>query len=879
MPQTSTPRLISDPPRIAPPYAVRHHGSMELPEHLAHTEKIWAKTYMDEGVLRGFPLYHHLNDVASMAETAVARWLGPEDSIPRSGLRSRLGMDPVKVVEFLAIFHDIGKASPWFQQHQPSLCKEITDLPFEVFANHQRHEMVSAQFLRRFLIRYGANRGAVRSLCTIVAGHHGFFPHRVTPSDAEDEGWERVRLDIVTELCAEYGIGDVEVAALAKLSWSPSDVSLVSSLLVICDWCASNQDAFPVPFEPGVLSQDERVARGVERLGFGPTWVPAIKWNASGGWTKRALDSLSASMSGPGIIVSETSRPAAYRDSVLNAAGRIAQATGVSHLTVSVDGHTVPWSVIRAIGSHVADAGQETAVGATHGWSRDMKKHLCQNEWFDGRLAPLAPISVTTLDQLLASALRVKYAFLRQAGLANSVIVVDGFCASDEQRLDYLCAVLENAGHWGASVVVSSGVLPNGARKRMLDAYSRGAGWKTDVPLAGQCSDRVTVLDKEGVRSESRSGFVSGSVALSWTGLGVENVVCEAKSLSGRYQKVGVVLDSASRVQEAYDGLVSSMPEGTRTLLLHESFSVIDKRRVEAEVEQAMEDKRPAIIVATDEVVRLESRFDALVTDIAPGDVLMRRISLVDNIRPAVSISGMEHSRPVPGMRAKPQGETRRPEVEEEILDRYDPIEVYAAAARLSSMSAFDVGLQGWEMANWIVSSEIFPDAWGSMADIAERSIERRNDALRKAEMYLPPSSRSISLDGFETVPGSESESMPGARPFADTIEVCLFEERGSGESKITVPLSYGRRSSSLVKATGARVVENAIPVPAYVLEGGGYDQLVRSSTDAPSWSRRRALKFLAPVVLSSTGDAEVGGYTLHYNRRTGLWVSEKDSP
>ena len=239
--------------------------------------ELWAKTGTDpNGATYGYPLYNHLDDTASIAEAVIDRWLGPKGSSPYTRLSKALGIAPEKALTFACLAHDIGKADPHFQAKVEELARNNPWYKPPVGPGAP-HNIVSAQATQAFLDTYGATRGAKRGWATVLAGHHGMFPASADrPLKTNDyETWSNVRLTLLSHLCELHGIAESDIETMGLIEWRAGDITLMTSLLITCDWLASNEDAFPITAGPSVATGRERAREARHKLALGPAWAPA----------------------------------------------------------------------------------------------------------------------------------------------------------------------------------------------------------------------------------------------------------------------------------------------------------------------------------------------------------------------------------------------------------------------------------------------------------------------------------------------------------------------------------------------------------------------------------------------------------------------------
>lgn len=307
------------------------------------------------------------------------------------------------------------------------------------------------------------------------------------------------------------------------------------------------------------------------------------------------------------------------------------------------------------------------------------------SDWLWGRKkGALANFLVCTVDQVLMGALQMKHVVLRQLAMANKVVIVDECHAYDAYMREYLKMALEWLGSTRTPVILLSATLPESQREEMAEAYLKG--WKNsklELPseakhggirelkrrqLAAK-TEKVCVNAPKLVQEKENSSARNVSSAYpvltytSDTEIKHMDVKPSGRSMNVRCQIVddsdealislldrllenggcvGVICDTVGRAQHAAK-LLGDYFGSEYVKLTHSRFMDIDRMSNEAELRQLLgpdstvgNGGRPQrmIVVGTQVLEQsLDIDFDALVTDIAPVDLIMQRLGRVHRHR------------------------------------------------------------------------------------------------------------------------------------------------------------------------------------------------------------------------------------------------------
>ncbi|MFF5447117.1 type I-E CRISPR-associated protein Cse1/CasA [Streptomyces sp. NPDC012888] len=524
-------------------------------EHTAHwsaeltpaARSVWAK--YDQKAEKWLPLWRHMADSAAMARRLWDEWT-PHNvrelvagSLPGGDADARL------LVVWLAAVHDIGKATPAFACQVEHLAQDMRDAGLDMPTAKQLgdsrkrapHGLAGQVLLEEWLERRGWSPRAAMAFGISVGGHHGVLPghehfhdlhqhpHLLRTVGRSEQRWRQTQAELLDACAAAYGVEErLAVWQGVKL---PQPVQVVlSALVILADWIASNSDLFLLYPEDRPRDDSERIEaawRGIELpRPWGP---PAVEESA------RALFEARFGLSGvrplqeeavrlaqrvpvPGLMIIEAPMGEGKTEAALAVAEIFASRTRAGGCFVALPTRATANAVFGRLRKWLARLpGDEVrTVSLAHSkaflnedFARDLRagsrtiaavdmdgaadavssvrddrcaaaSELVAHQWLRGRKkGMLAPFVVGTIDQLLFAGLKSRHLALRHLALAGKVVVIDEVHAYDAYMNEYLERVLSWLGHYRVPVVMLSATLPAERRRALSLAY---AGTTTGEP-------------------------------------------------------------------------------------------------------------------------------------------------------------------------------------------------------------------------------------------------------------------------------------------------------------------------------------------------------------------------------------------------------------
>lgn len=597
------------------------------------------------------PALLHMLDVGCVALSWLRQGFGDA--------RRRRLLEPVtgsrfspEQVALLVAAHDLGKISPGFQAKVPALAAELRPfLPF-VASSETNHSRAGWNDIRDLLEKHGLRGDSAERIALATCAHHGSFPPHINVH-AGGPQWKRLRMRAWRALVEALGVHELPPIAHVDSAFILSFSGFVSA----CDWVGSNTDYFP--YEPASRAEPHYVERALQRADRALDELHLRCWAAPSPahrfeelfpglrpTTLQAQAFALAANDAPTLVIIEAPTGVGKTEAALAAADQLiarqrldgmfyalpTQATsnqmfdrvceflsrrhpdrrtnlhlahGLAHLHQGMED-----LAFRAIG----DNGVEGAVVAD-GWFRGRKRTL------------LAPFVVGTVDQAMLAALHVKHFFVRMFGLTAKVLVIDEVHAYDAFMSTILDVLLKWCRAVGSSVIVLSATLPRARRQELLAAWGATPGGDTvgdDTPYP-----RIGVAT-DSARWVALPTGTERVVRLDATADDDDAVAARLTETLSSGGNAAWICNTVRGAQDAWAALRRAGWSAEDLTLFHARFTVDDRQRLERSVlaKFSRAGHRPPrhVVVATQVIEQsLDLDFDAMVTQLAPIDLLIQR--------------------------------------------------------------------------------------------------------------------------------------------------------------------------------------------------------------------------------------------------------------
>lgn len=540
--------------------ASENHFPRGVPKDLpSQTLSIWAKSVIsDPSDHHYLQLWQHLEDTA---ETAGLIW---RDFLPgniRDVLAEDLGgpTQALTLYRFIAAVHDVGKASPAFEVQREWLADIVRQagLPIDRTLEHDpkrstyRHELVGYRTIQMWMESHGLVHGDVErsfahGLASVVAGHHGSAIDRgkkeildsgLASSFLGDADWEAVRGSIVDWAMHATGF-DRYVRTMSARPIRKRSQILLTGMVIIADWIASNSYLFPLNESDDDLASFDAARRATyawRRVHLPSPWrapedsddadaIFASRFAIPGARLRpvqREAIRMAHEMKRPELMIIEANMGEGKTEAALLSAEVLArrfrmggvyyalpsQATANAMFTrflewigrLPADSRRPVASLFLAHGKRelnpeferlrenwfdndgnkgpIADAGATTVFGDDDSHARGGSMlEATVNSWLDGRKrGNLSDFVIGTIDQVLMAGLKSRHVVLRHLALAGKVVILDEIHSNTAYMNVYMSNVLSWLGTYHVPVVMLSATLPQSRRQEFLKAYEEGA--------------------------------------------------------------------------------------------------------------------------------------------------------------------------------------------------------------------------------------------------------------------------------------------------------------------------------------------------------------------------------------------------------------------
>lgn len=575
----------------------------------------------------------------------LAEWLGlPEE-------------DTIRLLQYLAVTHDLGKAHPLFADNpEVSFSRSFFEThpefkyPFNV--EHYRHERGSAEIVKEIWHDGCLFDADLRKYFSDILRLHHQGKNGSDISVRTLTAWRAVQDAIEKRIRERF---TPPVIRFEQIKHADAACTMMTALLILTDWLASSSpfagNAEPIP--EGILTV--QIQSFLHRIGLDE--CPAVAGESmTDFWSWMTKDSMRPLQKAvetcfrerdelPLLTILEAPMGEGKTEAGLYAAIQLARFWRKTGVYVALPTAATSNQMHDRVNAFLKEHGIPSArLMHSMAWMKeDDDRELRQSEGSDsvdglenwlkpGKRALLSPWAVGTVDQALMAVLHIKYGVLRLLGLENKVLVIDEVHAYDAYMSDILGRLLEWCRVLRIPVVMLSATLPAEKKSAFLQVYGepdREIELKDGYPLITSVypDGRIEQIPVQGSEQHNR-------VKVSCLNCG-PNDNEPAVELAQEKTKDGgclcLLVNTVGRAQELYRKFKENNPD-CPVVLFHSRFSAARREEIEKECirifgKDHTDRPRRAILVATQVVEQsLDLDFDAMITELAPVDLLLQRI-------------------------------------------------------------------------------------------------------------------------------------------------------------------------------------------------------------------------------------------------------------
>ncbi|MFD8298829.1 CRISPR-associated helicase Cas3' [Streptomyces bauhiniae] len=667
---------------------------------------VWAKH--DYDAAGWLPLWRHMEDSAAVAGLLWDKWVPAALRTLVAEVLPGGELDGRALVVWLAGVHDIGKATPAFACQVDELANAMRDHGLAMRSRQAMgpdrrlapHGLAGQLLLGEWLEEsHGWAPGRTGQFTVAVGGHHGTPPEhgQIKAAFAHEEllrtpgpsasVWRSVQHELLDVAAQRFGVAE-RLGKWATVRLPQPVQVLLTALVIVSDWIASNPGLFPYFPDAAAQSDEERLASAWRGLDLPEPWraeEPActsaelfgsrfdLPADAAPRPVQEVALKLARDMERPGLMIIEAPMGEGKTEAALAVAEVFAARSGAGGILFALptmatgnamfprllrwldrlpgvrgQRHSVHLAHSKAALNEdfvdlMAPGGTITAVGvddagAQEGGRRPAGAELVAHAWLRGRKrALLASFVAGTIDQLLFAGLKSRHLALRHLAVAGKVVVIDEAHAYDTYMSVYLDRVLSWLGAYRVPVVVLSATLPAGRREELVRAYA-GEGATAPAEVTDDTAYPLLTAVAPGGTAVRRRPEASAR----GTAVEVERLDDDLHVLADRLEDelVGggcalVVRNTVKRVLETAQVLRAKFGDD-RVTVAHSSFVDLDRAAKDSHLLRrfgppaSADGDRPLdghVVVASQVAEQsLDIDFDLLVSDLCPVDLLLQRM-------------------------------------------------------------------------------------------------------------------------------------------------------------------------------------------------------------------------------------------------------------
>lgn len=549
-------------------------------------------------------------------------------------------------VTFLASVHDVGKIHPVFVDRlyaylPPEVKTAITDAGFKTYsAKSFRHEQYSGVVLERWLgekyaINVRRNRWA-KYTANVVTLHHD---HKIgetlseLPSDCRSI-YGAAQNEMINKMADEF-----HFPGIPAVCDNASEVySFIESIIILADHISS------------AFGYDADFCAVIKNMGIGKTMIPeSIEITELFPFvtedSMRPLQKCVSKLSGnQRMVIIEDIPGAGKTEAAMHLAFKMCKDNNMQGIYFALPAAALSNQMYDRLCDMYAVIGpdKQRSLRLTHGTAAaritvsddiiSKESHTATDAAFlkPSRRALLSPSAVGTVDQIMMSALKVRFSCMRMLGLSNKTVIIDEIHAYDTYMSSVIRDMLEWFRAYEIPVILLSATLPTEKKKEYLKT--------ADAVLPELLSDDyplITTVDHNGNVAQTKvSAYRTKNYKYEL--VTYLNKPEHIASLAVMYAKQGgCIAVFANTVKDAQAIYRKVCDLGIEPILFHARYKGKDRNKIEKKVvslfgkDAVTNGTRPksAIVICTQVAEQsLDVDFDLVISQLCPIDLLIQRI-------------------------------------------------------------------------------------------------------------------------------------------------------------------------------------------------------------------------------------------------------------
>ncbi len=822
----------------------------------------------------------------------------------------------------LALLHDIGKLTVAFQAKiGDSIDNYVNDLAdMGIILSHagkaseSPHDLAGQAILREY--------GFPMEILCIIGTHHG----KIKDTIAIDKQLKQKNIDYrrnyfgdkqeneklwrsLWQEWIDYALAETNFSQISDLPTPNIKLQMIlSGLLIMSDWIASNQEYFPyVEYRQSIPTDeyDERILKAWERLGLAECWAANIadedsffaeRFGFTPNQVQQEMLKTAEESIGSGIYILEAPMGIGKTEAALGAAEIIASKLGSNGIYFGLPTQATANGIFSRIHdwAEKSDEAQHSInlvhkmknlndeyKAIFHGTANEIddESNVFVHEWFEGKKqAMLADFVVATIDQFLLASLKQRHVMLRHLGLAGKVVIIDECHAYDAYMNVYLDNTLCWMGAYQVPVIILSATLPPKRRQELLKAYL-GDDFKDDLDFVAESMayPLITWSERNSDRQEVHQkeiAYEKESTHISVTKIAEEDIVAELEEKLSSGGCVAVIVNSVKYAQKLAQQIEAQLPD-KEVMCFHSKFIAADRAEIEKELlrrvgKKSTENERSGLIVVATQVVEqsLDVDFDYMITELCPMDLLLQRSGRLHRHR---------RSRPI---------KMQTPELAVIDFGDEDKKSVYSSWLLKKTEEYLPPELVIPECIPDLVG-KVYAEAENDDVDTPEwnRHFNNMSDKKAKANQYCIKSKnlfkkRNNNLSDIlkNIVPDNENiQAAAAVRDIDETIEVlalrCVDRQYYLMSNKVSFDPTL-----DLSNEEAEMIARERLRLPRYFSSNNAiFNQTIDNLNVIPTnWRKNKWLAGELLLLFDQNDEADLCGKKLHYSRKYGLEIVEK---